>query len=462
MVSMSQHISTQYDTIWKSVCEKVKGQLKNPDSFDAYFSKSSLLRIEDSSAVLGFPPFVGDLVESNYGSLILAVFKNSSSVEISQIIFEEVNSVQEPINEIPVSLTNLPKKAENESSCDIINGDSFYKDYTFDNFVVGDSNVTPFQAALAVADNPGGNSFNPLTIYGKTGLGKTHLLQAIGHHAKTEETASKVYYITAFDFLERFLEFYRGDRKMESFYREFKDVDILLIDDVQFFSGKKATQKAFYNIFNTLINMNKQIVLTSDRLPDEISDMQETLIDRFKGGLLVDINPPSLKTRMNILHKKAKSDNIQLSNEVIRFMASQAATNIRVLEGIFTKVLASSIFANRELTIKDVKELFVDFSRERKERISIELIQDRVASYFEVTANQLRSHTRKREITHPRNIAMYLSKMLTKQSLKTVGLQFGSRKYSTVIHAKNKIIEQLETDNVLKSEIEQLIALIEG
>ena len=465
MVSSSQQNLSRFDTTWFSVCNEIHKVMKNPDFFDGYFGKSRFLRIEESNAILGFPPFVGELVEQSYSKLILNILKKVHSEPILGLQFEEIQNTQNENFTSRAKTLHLNRETiqTEEDICKIVNEGLLYTDYTFDSFVVGNSNRPAFQAALAVAENPGNNSFNPLTIYGKTGLGKTHLLQGIAHFTKKEHTANRVHYTSAFTFLDKFMEYFEKNLDINGFYHEFADIDVLLIDDIQFLAGKKKTQESFYRIFNTLINQNKQIILTSDRLPNEIPDMQKDLINRFSGGLMVDITAPSLKTRISILTKKAKNDNIQLSDEVIRFMANKVTTNVRMLEGLFTKVLASSIFANKELGINDVKELFADFSRESSEKISIEFIQEQVAIFYDISANQLRANTRKKNIAYPRSIAMYLSRELTKQSNRTIGLHFGGRDHSTVISATKKVKTAIDnSDSIYINEINELTRIIQS
>ncbi|ERP31267.1 chromosomal replication initiator protein DnaA [Chitinivibrio alkaliphilus ACht1] len=428
----------------------VRNLLKDPVQYEAYFGNTELLRIHEETAVVSIHnQFVQDIVEEHYGSMILTLLRKKTANAVKAVAFEVVE--REKITEQVDISAEEESASQREPESRIINGNLFYPDYTFDTFVVGKSNQMAYHAALSVSEAPGMTSFNPFTIYGKSGLGKTHLLQAIGHFCKHEGTAENIYYITAHDFLQRFLDFIYKRRDLNAFYREFHHVDVLLIDDIHFLSNKIKTQECFYSIFSKLINLNKQIILTSDRLPSEIPHMQENLVNRFKNGLVVDIKPPSLKTRLSILKQKAKTDNIQLSDDVLEYMASQITTNIRALEGVLTKVLASSIFCNRELDLETVQVLLDDYRRERKENVSIEKIQNTVSAYFDISPNQLRAHTRKKSISFPRSIAMYLSRKMTKQALRSIGLEFGGRDYSTVIYACKKIEKLRETDTQFKT-----------
>ena len=241
-----------------------------------------------------------------------------------------------------------------------------------------------------------------------------------------------------------------------SFYKKFTSVDLLLIDDIHFFSGKPGTQKEFYRIFNKLLLERKQIVLSSDRPPDKIPDMKEHIISRFMGGLIADIQPPNLETRMAIIRKKAETDGISLPNEVVQFIASNITSNVRELEGTLIKLIASSSFTGKDITLDVAQELCGDVISRKNERVSIRHIQKKVAEFFNLSSNQLSAHTRKRDVSYPRSIAMYLCKKLTSQSLRTIGLDFGGRDYSTVIHSCKKIGSDLGKNRELRKKIEAI------
>lgn len=463
MALLQKELIWDYASDWDNVLSAIKAQLPHPASFDSYFKKSELLRVENDTAIVALPSDMHvEIVEANYATLILQILKKETTLSVTKVAFEaksELLKMEPRAEQRTLSVERALLDLE-PTPTEVVNYELFYPGYTFDRFVQDEeTNSVAYLSSIAVAEAPGKTPYNPLIIYGNTGLGKTHLLQAIGHYAKTESTVEKVYYITALDFLSRFVE-NRGD--VHTFIQEFHDVDLLLVDDIQFFSKKPGTQKQFLAIFNKLINSKKQIVLTSDRHPEQIPDMEERLISQLKGGLRIDIHPPTLETRLAILQQKAKSNNIQLSDQVMTFIASQETQNVRALEGIFTKVLASSIFANRELDLDTVKELLTDFRREQKERVTVDLIQEKVAGYFNISSNQLRAHTRIKTVAYPRNIAMFLSRQMTKHTLQTIGLHFGNRDYSTVIHACKKIEKDLESDDKLRQEIDHIIADIQG
>ncbi|HON11377.1 MAG TPA: chromosomal replication initiator protein DnaA, partial [Chitinispirillaceae bacterium] len=325
-----------------------------------------------------------------------------------------------------------------------------------DKFVVGDSNRMAAAAALAVAAAPGKTSFNPLVIYGGTGLGKTHLLQAIGSFAQAEITAENVTYLTSEEFTNQYINYVINKKDSTSFYRKFAKVDLLLIDDIQFFSGKPGTQKEFFRIFNKLLLENKQIVLSSDRQPDKIPDMMDHIINRFMGGLITDIQPPNLETRMAILRKKAEIDGLCLPDEVVQFIAGHITSNIRELEGTLIKLIASSSFTGRDITLDVARELCGDAISRKGEKVSVKFIQQKTAEVFGISPNQLSAHTRKRDVSLPRSVAMYLCKKWTKQSLRSIGLDFGGRDYSTVIHSFKKIEADLNENQELRQKVEMI------
>ena len=332
--------------------------------------------------------------------------------------------------------------------------------YTFENFIKGDSNQLARAAALAVGNNPGGTSFNPLVIYGGTGLGKTHLMHALGNHAIALGKAKRVVYVSSEKFTIEFVEAIQSDRVNEFSYF-YRSVDLLIVDDIQFFSGKEKTQDNFFHTFNTLYQLGKQIVLSSDVPPKELKGLDERLISRFQSGLTADIQPPDLETRIAILRKKSEDNSFELTQEVIDYIATSVTSNIRELEGCLISLIARASLDSREITIDLAKEVLRMVVNESKSPINIDQIQRTVCEFYDIPEDLLRAKTRKQEVVNARQVAMFLSKELTNSSLKTIGLHFGGRDHSTVIHSCQTIQDRIQNDSVFKQNIDQLRKRIE-
>jgi len=333
--------------------------------------------------------------------------------------------------------------------------------YVFERFIEGDCNRLARSAAMAIAENPGKNSFNPFFIYGTTGLGKTHLVQSIGNKIKQDfGDELSVLYVSSETFTNEFVQAIRNNRASE-FSMFYRNIDVLVVDDIQFFSGKEKTQEEFFHIFNSLHQDGKQIILSSDRAPKDIPDIEERMISRFGWGLSADLQIPEYETRYAILERKANDNGIDLDPEIIEFIAHNFKSNIRDLEGAIIKLLATASLKHvDEIDLLMAKNVLKDMVRNSNAQISIEFIQNYVCEYFGIEPNKVREKTRKQEIVEARQIAMYLSKKFTKSSLKTIGLHFGGRDHSTVIHAISTIDERLSTSPKYKrilNELEQKI-----
>jgi chromosomal replication initiator protein len=455
---LANHLSQEFSNIspWQNCLKRIQEKI-GPASYETWFRTTDLQLISDGEARIHVPnQFFADFIEEHFTALIKEVLSEAgiSYLKLSFVAVQKDWKIIQPLSEelAEAQTRKIPHTAQKP--------DQFHVNYTFDKYVVGDSNRMGHAASLAVAEAPGKTSFNPLIIYGGTGLGKTHLLQAIGQFAQTEGTVESVIYLTSEEFTNQYINYVIHKKDSTSFYRKFADVDLLLIDDIQFFSGKPGTQKEFFRIFNKLLLENKQIVLSSDRSPDKIPDMMEHIINRFMGGLITDIQPPNLETRMAILRKKAEIDGLSLPDEVVQFIAGHITSNVRELEGTLIKLIASSSFTGRDITLDVAKELWGDAISRKDERVSVKFIQQKVAEYFDMSPNQLSAHTRKRDVVLPRSIAMYLCKKWTKQSLRSIGLDFGGRDYSTVIHSFKKIEAEIENDTDLASKVSAIENLI--
>jgi chromosomal replication initiator protein len=330
--------------------------------------------------------------------------------------------------------------------------------YDFDNFVIGDCNQLAHAACMAVAEAPNQNNFNPLILYGGTGMGKTHLLHAVAHFCIENETVRKIVYRTSEEFTREYIEFVQKNKDSRTFYQVYKDADILLIDDIQFLAGKPGTQDEFFNIFSILQSLNKQIVLTSDRPPSEIKGLHTRLLSRFDTGLLADLQPPNMETRLAILKKKSEGDEEDtcINDDVLSYVANQVTSNIREPEGTLIKLGAYASFTRMPITVDIAKQILGDTVRNATQPVTIKRILDQVAVEYGTSVSLLTSQTRKKNVAEPRQIAMYLARQLTDNSLHTIGLAFG-RDYSTVIHSIKKVEQCLERDPDLKRQVDRLL-----
>ncbi len=332
--------------------------------------------------------------------------------------------------------------------------------YTFDRFIKGDCNRLARSAARSIATEPDGTSFNPFLVYGGVGLGKTHLIQAIGNHVTTHWTSRTVLYVSSERFTTEFVQSIQRNRISE-FSRFYRQVDVLIVDDVQFFSGKEKTQEEFFHIFNALRQAGKQIVLSADQPPRQIDGLEERLLSRFQWGLSADLKPPGLETRIAILRRKAEDEGMELDDEVIEFIARSIERNIRELEGALIRLLAHATLHQLDINLDLAKEVLRDLIQEQEATLTIEDIQRIVCEHLDVPENEVRGKTRKRKIVRARQIAMYFSKKHTQHSLKTIGLHFGGRDHSTVIHANNRVEEQMDTDDQVRETVKEIGQKIE-
>ncbi|TDI73790.1 MAG: chromosomal replication initiator protein DnaA [Bacteroidetes bacterium] len=332
--------------------------------------------------------------------------------------------------------------------------------YTFDRFIEGDCNRLARSAALAIAQHPGGTSFNPILLYGGVGLGKTHLIQAIGNYVLANRPGDSVLYVSSERFTTEFVQAIQHNRVSEFslFYRQ---IDLLIIDDVQFFSGKEKTQEEFFHIFNALHQSGRQIVLSADRPPRDIKGIEERLLSRFQWGLTADLQIPDLETRIAILRRKAVEDGIEIVDDVMEFVAHNIKSNIRELEGALIRLLAFGTLHKREIDLPLARGVLRDLIKDTRVTLTIEEIQRLVCDYFSIEEDLVRAKTRKREVVQARQVAMYFSKQLTQHSLKTIGLHFGGRDHSTVIHANQSVENQIDTEPKLAEMIEEIRHKIE-
>lgn len=443
-------MEVQLKEIWDKTVNLIKGELTEV-SFNTWIKSITPISSEGSLLKLGVPNnFTKDILENRYRDLIINSIKvlTSKEYDIEFIILSQ---------EKKDSKKNNIK--ENGSSKNVVVNDvlssTLNPKYTFESFVIGNSNRFSHAASLAVAESPA-RAYNPLFIYGGVGLGKTHLMHAIGHYILEHNSKSKVVYVTSETFTNELINSIKDD-KNEEFRNKYRNVDVLLIDDIQFIAGKERTQEEFFHTFNALHEANKQIILSSDRPPKEIPTLEDRLRSRFEWGLITDMQAPDFETRIAILKKKADVDNLDIDNEVMVYIANKIKSNIRELEGALIRVVAYSSLTNREITVSLASEALKDIiSNKHSRQITIDLIQDIVASYYSLKVEELKSARRTRNIAFPRQIAMYLCRKLTDMSLPKIGEEFGGRDHTTVIHAYEKISGNIKKDESLENAIEEL------
>jgi chromosomal replication initiator protein len=414
-----------------------------------YFADSETMIIEVPNQ------FTHEWIISHYGGLILQIARSLCKNPALQVRYtiSAVSGEVEKNDEIPPQETAKPVVTESVPSA--AKGEIFLNSkYLFSTFVVGPSNRFAHAAALAVAESPA-KAYNPLFIYGGVGLGKTHLMQAIGHFLLEKNRSLKILYIPSERFTNHLISAIQN-RAMSKFREKYRNMDILLIDDVQFIAGKESTQEEFFHTFNTLYDSHKQVVVTSDRSPKEIPRLEERLISRFEWGLVTDIQPPDLETRVAILRKKAERDTLVIPDEVTDFIAQKFRLNIRELEGALIRVVANSSVMNQPITLAGTKEILKNLLVESEERLSMEGIQEAVANYFQVSASDMKAKRKTRSIVYPRQIAIFLIRELTPHSLSEIGVQFGGRDHTTVLHACEKIAKEIQTNDQVRKTINHL------
>lgn len=442
-------MNTQVKELWEKTLNTLKEELTEV-SFNTWIKSIEPISLEDSNLRLGVPNnFTKDILENRYKDLIINSVKSVSNrtYNINFLIISE-EAIEKDTSKKQEE--QKPKLVVNDEMSAILN-----PKYTFDSFVIGNSNRFAHAASLAVAESPA-KAYNPLFIYGGVGLGKTHLMHAIGHYIQNVNSKSKVVYVSSEKFTNELINSIKDDKNVE-FRNKYRNVDVLLIDDIQFIAGKERTQEEFFHTFNALYEANKQIILSSDRPPKEIPTLEDRLRSRFEWGLIADIQAPDFETRIAILKKKADVENLNIPNDVMVYIATQIKSNIRELEGALIRIVAYSSLTNREINVDLATEALKDIISSRNTRqITIELIQDIVSSYYSLKIEDFKSSRRTRNVAFPRQIAMYLCRKLTDTSLPKIGEEFGGRDHTTVIHAYEKISQSLKKDENLQSTVNEL------
>ncbi|KJZ85051.1 hypothetical protein ClosIBUN13A_CONTIG79g00948 [Clostridium sp. IBUN13A] len=445
-----RYMDADLKNIWAKTLETIKSELSEV-SFNTWIKSCEPISISSDTITISVPnSFTQDILDKRYKDLV------ANSIEV---VCSKLYKIEFVIASEASEKEDLKETSSNSASKSIVVNDEMSSTlnpkYTFNSFVIGNSNRFAHAASLAVAESPA-KAYNPLFIYGGVGLGKTHLMHAIGHYILDNNPSAKVVYVSSEKFTNELINAIKDD-KNEDFRNKYRNVDVLLIDDIQFIAGKERTQEEFFHTFNALHDANKQIILSSDRPPKEIPTLEDRLRSRFEWGLIADIQVPDFETRMAILKKKADVENLNVANEVMGYIATKIKSNIRELEGALIRIIAYSSLTNRDVTVDLATEALKDIiSKKQGKHITIDLIQDVVSSYFNLRVEDLKSQRRTRNVAHPRQIAMYLSRKLTDMSLPKIGEEFGGRDHTTVIHAYEKISENLKTDDSLQHTVNDI------
>lgn len=445
-----------YSIFWKETLNLLRSELSEQE-FVMWFNNITYESSTEKKIVLSVPSsFYRDQVKERYLSSIEKILRDLSGSDI-EIDFS-INKTNTP----PVSRVTKQKDSKStikkKPTLTVTNRihPDLRPDYSFDNFVVGDNSSFAANACIAIAKNPG-KTYNPCLIYGGVGLGKTHLIQSIGKYAYSNFEDSRVAYVTAEQFTNEFIQSIK-ENKQHQFKNKYRKVDILLIDDIHFLQGKDATQEELFHTFNALYDSNKQMVFTCDRPVSELKNLTDRLKSRFERGLNVDLIPPSFETRVAILKKKVEEKNVAIADDVIEIICQNVTSHVRDLEAALTKLIAYADLLNKEITVDIAKHQLKDmFSNPKLNNITIDVIQRVVADYFNLTPNDLRGKKRTKAIAFPRQIAMYITRELTEYSTTEVGLEFGGRDHTTVMHACQRVDSKMKADPSIEPYIQNLI-----
>ncbi len=438
-------MNPQYDEIWNETLNLIKDELTEV-SFNTWLKSITPISADEKTFTLYVPEdFTKGIIETRYSSLI----KNA----LSQTTGKEYN--------IRFTITKNEEKLPEQDTFQNEGNLNYFLNprYTFNTFVIGNSNRLAHAASVAVAESPA-KAYNPLFIYGGVGLGKTHLMHAIGHYILNQTGFLKIMYVSAETFTNELIDSIRDYRNIE-FRNKYRSVDILLMDDIQFIAGKERTQEEFFHTFNTLYEANKQIVISSDRPPKDILTLEDRLRSRFEWGLLADIQAPDLETRIAILRMKAKLENLKVPDDVLTYIGTNILSNIRELEGALNRVIAYSTLYHREITEPMAMEALKDILSGKKRLVTADLIKEHVGEYFNVKLEDFNAKKRTRSIVYPRQIAMFLCREMTDLSLPKIGEEFG-RDHTTILHAYDKISAEVNADTQLKLLLDELKNKISG
>ena len=439
------HVLEDQNSLWIYLKDKFKEDLSKV-SFDTWIDSAQVLTVSNQMITVQVPTTLHkEYWENHLATRIVEYVYEYAGQEITPRFITKDEQEQQDQQEETIKVPSTPT---------IHLASELNSKYTFDTFVIGKGNQMAHAAALVVSEEPG-TIYNPLFFYGGVGLGKTHLMHAIGHQYLSINPEKNVKYVSSETFANDFIMSIQN-RTQEEFRQKYRTVDLLLVDDIQFFADKEGTQEEFFHTFNALYDERKQIVLTSDRLPNEIPKLQERLVSRFAWGLSVDITPPDLETRIAILRKKADAERLEIPNDTLSYIAGQIDSNIRELEGALVRVQAFATMQNREISTSLAADALKSMIKGSDKEVTIDKIQQDVARYYHITVEDLKGKRRVKAIVTPRQIAMYLARELTDASFPKIGSEFGGKDHTTVLHAHEKIAKALKEDTKMKREIEEI------
>lgn len=430
-------------TLWNKIVDRLKATVSET-FFESFFSKLEPVTLRDTELILITEiPFIKEVIDNNHKQKLEAIAKDLYGKNLEIVVITSLSEITENSKKLEPQIDKLIISNLNPKN-------------TFDSFVIGNSNRFAHAACVAVAESPA-KAYNPLFIYGGVGLGKTHLMHAIGHYILTQNPNARVLYLSSETFTNELINSIKDD-KNEAFRNKYRNVDVLLVDDIQFIAGKESTQEEFFHTFNALHNASKQIIISSDRPPKDIPTLEDRLRSRFEMGLTADIQSPDYETRIAILRKKAQEENKQVPDDVTIHIAKNIKSNIRELEGALTRIFAYADLANKEITLELAEEALKDILAGKiNKEITVDLIKEKVASYYNIKITDFNLKKRTREIAFPRQIAMFLSRELTDLSLPKIGESFGGKDHTTVMHAHDKIQQDMKKNKDLKDKIDNII-----
>ncbi len=464
------------ETVWRNCMSFIKDNIQ-PQAYKTWFEPISAIKLSDQSLSIQVPSkFFYEWLEEHYVKILKVALTKELGNEAKLVYIIKMENTygnKQPFTE-KIPSTNRSGIKSQRADIPLNNKNPELKNpfvipgirnvkiesqlnpvYTFENFLEGDSNRLARNAGIAVANKPGGTSFNPLLVFGGVGLGKTHLAHAIGVDIKDKYPEKTVLYISAEKFTQQYIESVKKNNRND-FIHFYQIIDVLIIDDVQFLSGKSGTQDVFFHIFNHLHQNGKQVILTSDKAPVDMQDIEQRLLSRFKWGLSAELQKPDFETRVSIVKNKLYRDGVEMSEDVIEYVAKNIKTNVRELEGAIISLIAQSSFNKKEITLGLAKEIVEKFVKNTKREVSIDYIQKVVSDYFQMDVETLQSKTRKRHIVQARQLAMFFAKKFTKASLASIGSQIGKRDHATVLHACKTVDNLSSTDKQFRKYVEDL------